>query len=986
MEDLYSNIYEKTYTDWNAFSEDLPAENNKLIFMHVNIRSMIKNFAHLEYTIKNSSNTIHVIALTEANITEQTKNLFLLPEYTMHSELRQNRKGGGVIVYIHKSINFTRCLTKTLSFECLFGVIETRYNFHISLCAVYRPPDLNKAVFISELSRVISKSQPKSSLVLLGDMNIDLKCNLPIVAQYLDSLCELGLERGISQYTRVESKGDIITKSCIDHIFVRAVDCSEVHTAVISSALADHYITGSALVDRSHINNAPKYKCINRLDNDKVKEKLSKIDWSMALQFDNPNDILNFILYSFNDIYDSCRIKVKIKLGKRQTCEWKSDRIVYMCKKRDELYKIWQRDESNMANRLLYNKYRNKTNKHINIVQNNYIMKKVSENFRNPKKMWEIINTLCGKICNSIDDIITKHFKKDLNSITNTFAYDFRENVKKICTYCAVPLTHSNTYNSSTSVSMRLKKATKDVIYSIIKHLNDKKSPGIDQIRAKDLKLINTEITPVITHLINACIATSSYPDQLKIGIVRPIYKKGSHTDTNNYRPITILSCIDKIVERYLGNEIEKFLSSNSIINNKQYGFQKNRNTSQLLSKFCNEVNKHLNNRVHVLVAFIDFSKAFDTLNYNTLYSKLQDNGIRGPLLQWFKNYHTSRSTAVCINGVLSDKIPTEEGTAQGSILGPTEYLLYVNNMCSIFPEGSVYQFADDTCIITSHKELNEAQFSMQRNFDILCKWAHDVGLVINAGKTKIMHIHSPYLKSTWKPTITAHEHKCLHSKHQTSSSRLLCNCETLEEVNKHTYLGLIIDNRFNWHPHIEHVCNKLRAINSKLSILKFKLPYKILRMLYLSLADSVISYGLSTYGRSYKTYLENIHKLQLSILKTITPKNINKQYKDDYTNLFLHCKVINVFDKIKMAIITEEYNNINTLAKTSRPCHLRALSYLPTFRLPGYTNEYGRRTWEYMLPNVLNNLPSKLQKDICENSINIKTCKKVLKKHYLSI
>lgn len=184
-------------------------------------------------------------------------------------------------------------------------------------------------------------------------------------------------------------------------------------------------------------------------------------------------------------------------------------------------------------------------------------------------------------------------------------------------------------------------------VKKIISRINDNKSPGCDGIRANDIKYASSQLVPVIIYLINQCLSTSIYPDLLKIGIVRHIYKKGKRDDYNNYRPITILSCLDKIIERFLGNKINKYFQLNSIITSKQFGLQKNKSTTELLRKFTNEANSHLNQRHHVLVILIDFSKAFDVLNYNTLYEKLSRAGIQGPLLKLVKNYHCGRHTTV---------------------------------------------------------------------------------------------------------------------------------------------------------------------------------------------------------------------------------------------------------------------------------------------------------------------------------------------------
>lgn len=201
-----------------------------------------------------------------------------------------------------------------------------------------------------------------------------------------------------------------------------------------------------------------------------------------------------------------------------------------------------------------------------------------------------------------------------------------------------------------------------------------------------------------------------------------------------------------------------------------------------------------MNEKMHVIVVFIDFSKAFDCLIYNTLSIKLQDNGVQGPLHEWFKNYHENRYTVVKIADVYSKAVNTKKGTAQGSILGPTEYLLYVNDMCNTMREGSVYQFADDTCLLAAHSDIRVVEQIINNNFNTLCKWAHDVGLFINAYKTKAMHIHTSHNRAMHMPTLRAHSHDCLHSLADTTSTS--CNCT--EIVNNHTYVGLVIDRRFN--------------------------------------------------------------------------------------------------------------------------------------------------------------------------------------------
>lgn len=951
-------ITELNHDHWHEFTNKLPLNNSSLVFLHINIASLSKNFTQIEYLIANSTHVIHVIIITEANIHNTTAELFPLPDYNLHYKLRNKRKGGGIMLYIHKSLQFNLLPVCTNEFECLTGQIIMKNGTCVSLCALYRPPDNNLKSFIVELENLLRRHSLKNNCIVMGDMNLDTKKSNPTITKYLNLLCSLGLDRGITQYTRVEKYGDRVTKSCIDHVLIRIIGNNEAFTTCINIAPADHKITGCAIIgalpsDDSCASSARQL--ITRIDNRKLRNQLEQTDFEQALNYMDPNKIVNYIKTTFDKVYTNCSYTTVKSNSKRKTCIWSNRKLIYMCGKRDELFKVWQKDPNNANKRLQYNKYRNKTNKYTQTLKNNNTKSEICLNFKNPPKLWQIINRLTGKIVKCIDEVLQKHFKENPLTIANNFGREFISNVKNICTPCNLPLLDPTSYENIPKQTMRLKKASEKRIEKIIKSMNVKKSPGYDGIRVCDIKNASTSMVPVITHLINRCLETSTYPDLLKIGIIRPIHKKGKYNEYNNYRPITILSCIDKIIERYIGDELNKYLYDNNIINSRQFGFQRNKSTTQLLRLFTDEINKYLNNKNHVLAVFIDFSKAFDVLNFNMLFNKLIKCGIQGPLLELIKNYHCNRYTTVKVTNLNGNLMPTDSGTAQGSILGPIEYLLYVNDMSNLITKASVYQFADDTCLLVANRDITAAQTDMQTSYDMLCKWAHDVGLVINAEKTKLVHIHSSHITASTTPIIVSHSHQCLHLATP-------CVCKPIVNVNKHTYIGLVIDDRFCWKPHIEHVCAKLRSISSKLLVLKYKMPYKVLRLLYMALADSVISYGISSYGRTFATYLHDIYKLQRKMLKIIVPRYIKKRFENDDRGLFGYCRVINVYDRVKFNLLTEE-NRPECLVMSRRPQNLRQDCDSKSYILPKCNNFYGTRTSDCQIPIFLNELTEEIKK-----------------------
>lgn len=469
----------------------------------------------------------------------------------------------------------------------------------------------------------------------------------------------------------------------------------------------------------------------------------------------------------------------------------------------------------------------------------------------------------------------------------------------------------------------------------------------------------------VITHLINTSICTGIYPSELKSGIVRPIYKKGSKGDYDSYRPITILPVLDKICEKYICNEIHTFYKTYNTLSTDQYGFQSKKSTTQLLSNFTDYVNKCLDQKEHVLVIFIDYSKAFDTLQHKVLLQKLDNSGIRGPLLKWCSNYLEDRSYYVKIGTYYSNKTPVTQGTAQGSVLGPLHYLTYVDDIKNVVRYCKLYQYADDICIISHDRNFEVAMSKIKEDFISISRWSHDNGLVLNTNKSKVMHIHSSHIKATKDVEIKSHTHLCLHNPNKSQS----CNCPALEQVSQYTYLGLIIDSRLNWKHHIDSVCNKLRGILAKFRIINQRVPYYIKLKMYNSLVESIVSYGLSSYGRTFRTYIEQIMALQLRLLKTIVPYAIKLKYNKEPELLFNYCKVLHIREKVKFLLIKENYfKYIENERKSYIVTRQIATRKLWTISA---RNFYGERTTAYLVPRLINdNISIDTRNKINENNL----------------
>ena len=225
------------------------------------------------------------------------------------------------------------------------------------------------------------------------------------------------------------------------------------------------------------------------------------------------------------------------------------------------------------------------------------------------------------------------------------------------------------------------------------------KSYGPDKISPKFLKEGINQLTPVLTHIFNLSLKTSTFPAIWKQANVVPLFKKGIKSDVNNYRPVSLLSIVARVFERIMFKYLYNHLKENFVISSNQSGFLPGKSTvTQLVEVYyhlCNAIENHK----EVCVVFLDIAKAFDKVWHEGIIYKLEQCGISGKLLDWFKCYLENRKQRVVLNGQCSEWGRIESGVPQGSVLGPLLFLIYINDVSNAIVHCQIRLFADDTCL-----------------------------------------------------------------------------------------------------------------------------------------------------------------------------------------------------------------------------------------------------------------------------------------------
>ena len=285
--------------------------------------------------------------------------------------------------------------------------------------------------------------------------------------------------------------------------------------------------------------------------------------------------------------------------------------------------------------------------------------------------------------------------------------------------------------------SMYVNEVTHDELKSIIKNLKES-SPGWDEISARVIKSTFDNFKEPLLHVLNLSLLTGVFPSELKVAKVIPLFKAGDPLLFSNYRPVSVLPLFSKILERLMYNRLLSFINQHKILYAFQFGFRIGHSPNLALLYLIDKVSNALENGEFVLGLFLDFSKAFDTVNHSILFEKLEYYGIRGIPLEWFRSYLDSREQYVEYGGTKSDKDIISCGVPQGSILGPLLFLLYINDLAFVSDKLFSLLFADDSNMFISGKNINDLIDTMNIEMIKIIEWLHANKLSLNLKKKRI--------------------------------------------------------------------------------------------------------------------------------------------------------------------------------------------------------------------------------------------------------
>ena len=376
-------------------------------------------------------------------------------------------------------------------------------------------------------------------------------------------------------------------------------------------------------------------------------------------------------------------------------------------------------------------------------------------------------------------------------------------------------------------------------------------------------------ILPFISHIINLSFSTGLVPQELKEAKVIPMHKGESPYLFNNYRPISILPILSKIFEKLFHKRLYHFLTVNKIIFDKQFGFRPKHSTETALTLLNSQLVNSFEKGEGVIGIFLDFSKAFDTVNFDILLDKCRHYGVRGIPLRWLSNYLKNRFQHVSLSGTCSPKLPISMGVPQGSILGPLLFLIYVNDLPEVPDNLKTVMYADDGNFFVSGKDINCLFNLANTDLTLIGDWLQANRLSLNVSKSNFM--------------LFSHQNKT-----HTNLSLKIQN-QILERTASTKFLGYVLDENLRWSNHISYVSKKVSKNIGVLYKLRKVTDHTTLLEAYYSFIHPFLTNGLSTWGCASKGQLDKLFLLQKRAVRIIG--NVRKY---DHTGpLFLRYNIL---------------------------------------------------------------------------------------------
>ena len=958
-----------------------------------NVRSICNKTTGVLEALKDHS--IGICCITESWLKKDDKAKFAEIHELGYDLFSAPRKGvGGGVAFIFNPLvvkPIRNNVAKYSSFEVLECVIKSSTGL-IRLCVIYRSTQITSkerynltktSLFFDQFGEYLDSLQLKGgSPILCGDFNFHVEDKFDAVAQKFVTLCKSrGFIQHIDKSTHIAggTLDLVLTRNNItDHLPITNLEIEEATGTTSDHFLVSFEIPVSDVTQTETKSEIKEFRELSKLDIESFKQDILSSGLNSPDLFISLEDTVQLYNETLTKLLDKHSPVVTRKFKTNDTPWWnikcqdartkrRKHQRAYAKEKSPETLASYK--EACVDASIIIDRERNK-----------YYHKKMDSHVGNPRETYKVINNLLDKeygkntFPNGENDASVANNLKDFfdSKVKKIYAGIESENGKNANGAKGIPPDDQKNEPKGSFTSFGTMQSSQ--LADIIKAMPDK-SCALDTIPMWLFKECLPELLPAVSYIVNESLSSGAFPCAFKTAAVRPVLKKkGLDCDVlANYRPISNLTFLSKIIEKCVNSQIVQFINSHNLFAGLQSGYRKTHSCETAITKIHNDILMMIDKKHNVLLLLLDLSAAFDTVCHTLLLKKLKNAyGINGKALAWFESYLSDRSFTVKVNKSSSSSCQLTIGVPQGSILGPLLFILYTKDLQELVNQYglSVHLYADDTQIYFSFDIncTNPDLSQIQACFSEIKKWMAANFLKLNEDKTKALEL------GVYENCITSSVPLGTHS---------------IELSEKAKNLGFYFDDQMSLESQVNNVTKNcfmnlrnLRRIGSKLS-------HSLKVQLVQSMIFSHLDYCNAVYGSLSEANLNKLQKIQYAAVQFI----YGLSGKDRFQPLSPFLKELHflpVRSRIRYKVALMTFKCINNIAPhylsemiTLRDPNRHELRIDSDFYVlkspprPNYKRTEG--TFSVTAPTIWNDLPHELR---CMTELN--AFKKKLKTYYI--
>uniref|UniRef100_A0A8C7QUG0 Reverse transcriptase domain-containing protein n=1 Tax=Oncorhynchus mykiss TaxID=8022 RepID=A0A8C7QUG0_ONCMY len=782
---------------------------------------------------------------------------------------------------------------------------------------------------------------------MLGDLNWNM-LNTPAILQ--SKLDALNLTQIINEPTRYLPKA-LNTGTLIDIILTNFP--SKYTSAVFNQDLSDHCLI--ACIRNGSAVKRPPFITVKRslkhFSEQAFLIDLAGVSWKDIDLIPSVEDAWIFFLNAFLTILNKHAPFKKFRT--RNRCSpWFSPDLTALNQHKNILWRSALASNS-PRDMQLFREARNHYTQAVRKAKASFFKQKFASCNTNSKKFWDTVKSMDNK--NTFSQLPTA--LKIGNTVTtdkSTIIENFNKHFSTAghAFHLATP-TPVNSTAPPTATRPSLPHFSFSQIHSadVLKELQNLypyKSAGLDNLDPFFLKLSAEIVATPITSLFNLSFVSSEIPKDWKAAAVIPLFKGGDTLDPNCYRPISILPCLSKVFESQVNKQIADHFESHHTFSAMQSAFRAGHGCTSATLKVLNDILTAIDKKHYCAAVFIDLAKAFDSVNLHILIGRLDSLGFSNDCLAWFTNYFSDRVQCVKSEGLLSGPLAVSMGVPQGSILGPTLFSVYINEVALAAGESLIHLYADDTILYTSGPSLDTVLTTPQARFNAIQLSFRGLQLLLNTSKTKCMLFNRSLPAPTRLSNITT------------------LDGSDLEYVDNYKYLGVWLDCKLSFQTHIKHLQSKVKSRIGFLFRNKASFTHAAKHTLVKLTILPILDFGDVIYKIASKTLLNKLDAVYHSAIRFVTKAPYTTHHCDLYALVgwpSLHTRRqthwLHVIYKTLLGKVPPYLSSLVTIA--SPTCSTRSSRYI-SLVTPKTNSFFGRLSFQFSAANDWNELQKSLK------------------------